>query len=66
MTDKEQQIDKDQQIQVEKTLDDEVIVDSEAKGYTNHNVIIDPATNRRLRRLIHWRRVDKRPPFLIF
>lgn len=33
----------------------EVVVDTEARGYLDHNVVIDTATNRRLLRLINQR-----------
>jgi hypothetical protein len=34
---------------------DELVVDTDVKGYTNANIIIDDATNRRLLRLINTR-----------
>lgn len=40
---------------VENVKPDELIVDVEAKGYVDHNVVIDDETNRRLRKLINWR-----------
>lgn len=36
-------------------VDGEIIVDTDARGYIDHNIVIDDATNRRLRRLINWR-----------
>ena len=36
-------------------VEDEVIVDTEARGYIDHTVVIDEATNRRLYRMITWR-----------
>ncbi len=33
----------------------EVIADVDAKGYVNHNIVIDEATNKRLRWLVHKR-----------
>ena len=39
----------------EAKVDVEVIVDRDAAGYVDHTIVIDDATNRRLRRLIHWR-----------
>jgi len=36
-------------------IDDEVVVDTEAKGYIDHNIVIDDVTNRRLRRMINFR-----------
>ena len=38
-------------------IDNEVVVDSQAKGYTDHTIVIDDETNRRLRKLINWRYV---------
>ena len=39
----------------EAKVDVEVVVDRDAAGYVDHTIVIDDATNRRLRRLIHWR-----------
>ena len=33
----------------------EIVVDTDAKGYIDHTIVIDDATNKRLRRLINWR-----------
>jgi hypothetical protein len=39
----------------------EHVADADAKGYIDHNIVIDNATNRRLRWLVHKRYVDKKP-----
>ena len=36
-------------------VDNEIVVDAEAKGYVDHNIVIDEETNRRLRRMINFR-----------
>lgn len=43
--------------QVEFTTEkvEERVVDADAQGYLDHNVVIDPATNKRLLKLINWR-----------
>jgi hypothetical protein len=41
---------------VETTPDkEEHVVDVDANGYVNHNIVIDEATNKRLRKMINWR-----------
>lgn len=34
---------------------EERVVDADAQGYVDHTVVIDPATNKRLLKLINWR-----------
>jgi hypothetical protein len=44
---------------VENSTDkEEIVVDADAAGYVNHNIIIDEATNKRLRKMINWRYVS--------
>ncbi len=47
----------DQQLEYALKSGPEVIVDSEAKNYVDHTVVIDEATNKRLRNLINRRLV---------
>ena len=44
--------------------DEEIIVDTEVKGYTDSSVVIDAATNKRLLKLINKRYVG-RPTFVL-
>jgi hypothetical protein len=38
--------------------DEEIVVDRDAAGYVDHNVVIDEATNKRLLKMINWRYVN--------
>jgi uncharacterized Zn finger protein len=42
----------------------EEVADVDAKGYVNHNIVIDEATNKRLRWLVHKRYVGAQPVVL--
>ena len=45
----------DVHIEDEASKDAEVVVDTDVKGYTDSNIVIDEATNRRLLRMINTR-----------
>jgi hypothetical protein len=40
---------------VEDPTVEEVVVDADAKGFVDHTLVVDDATNRRLLRMINWR-----------
>lgn len=45
----------DDVVHVEDSNVEEVIVDADAKGFVDHTLVVDDATNRRLLRMINWR-----------